>query len=89
MIYHFKEAIIVANNTIAINELSVKPIDMFLYSPPLVWKGDRVGHIGINDTFFFVLEGECFINIDNEYSIIRPGQLAFLPKGRELWKSNW
>lgn len=72
-----------ANETVVINKLSVKPIDVLLYVPPIVWKGDCVGHIGINDTFFFVLEGECFLSIDNEYSIIRPGQLAFLPKGKK------
>jgi len=72
-----------ANKTIVINELNLKPIDIYLYVPPMVWKGDCVGHIGKNDTFFFVLEGECFLTIDNEYSIIRPGQLAFLPKGKK------
>lgn len=73
---------LMANDTIVINELKIKPIDIFMYVPPIVWKGDCVGHIGKNDTFFWVLEGECFLNIENEYSIIRPGQLAFLPKGK-------
>lgn len=53
-----------------------------MYVPPINWKGDCVGHIGANDTFFFVLEGECFLLIDSEASIIKPGQLAFLPKGK-------
>lgn len=72
-----------ANDAIAINEFKVRLIDVFMYVPPIVWKGDCIGHIGKNDTFFFVLEGECFLVIDDEYSIIRPGQLAFLPKGKK------
>lgn len=55
---------------------------MQLYIPPMVWKGDCVGHVGINDSFFWVLEGECFINIDSQCFIARPGQLAYLPKGK-------
>ena len=63
-------------------ELSIKPILVSLYIPPMVWKGDPVGHIGTNDIFFYVLEGECFLNIDSQYYIAHPGQLVFLPKGK-------
>jgi len=63
--------------------ISVKPIVVQIYMPPIVWKGDCMGHIGINDTFFYVVEGECFLHIDQETSIIRPGQLAYLPKGKK------
>lgn len=65
-----------------IHELSIKPIHHQLYMPPMVWKGDCVGHVGINDNFFWVLEGECFVNIDSQCFIVRPGQLAYLPKGK-------
>ena len=66
----------------SVSELSVSPIDICLYVPPIVWKGDAVGHVGENDLFFYVLEGECFLSIDSESYIIRPGQLAYLPKGK-------
>lgn len=65
-----------------VKEMSVKPIETCLYVPPIVWKGDTVGHIGTNDVFFYVLEGECFLNIENKNFIVRPGQLAYLPKGK-------
>lgn len=66
-----------------LHDLTVKPISVSLHIPPIVWKGDCIGHIGTNDTFFFVLEGECFLNIDSQYTLIRPGQLAYLPKGKK------
>lgn len=65
-----------------LRDLRISPLDISLYVPPIVWKGDCVGHVGTNDTFFFVLEGECFLLIDSETTIVRPGQLAFLPKGK-------
>ncbi len=65
-----------------VKELSVEPVGVFLYVPPIVWKGDSVGHIGENDIFFWVLEGECFLSIDAQSYIVRPGQLAYLPKGK-------
>ena len=65
-----------------LEELLIKPVELFLYVPPIVWKGDSVGHIGKNDLFFWVLEGECFLSIDSQSYIIRPGQLAYLPKGK-------
>ena len=65
-----------------LNELSVEPIEICLYVPPIIWKGDTFGHMGINDLFFYVLEGECFLSIDSENYIIKPGQLAYLPKGK-------
>ncbi len=69
-------------NEFTLEEINVKPVGVWIYTPPIVWKGDRVGHIGYNDNFFFVLEGECYININGHSSIIREGQLAFLPKGK-------
>ncbi len=65
-----------------IKELSVKPLSLDMYVPPIVWKGDCLGHIGGRDTFFWVLEGECFLTIDSQCFIVRPGQLAYLPKGK-------
>lgn len=67
---------------IPLDELTIKPETIFLYVPPIVWKGDSVGHIGKTDLFFWVVEGECFLRIDNQSYIIRPGQLAYLPKGK-------
>lgn len=67
---------------LSVSELNIVPIEVRLYIPPMVWKGDPVGHIGTNDIFFYILEGECFLNIDNQYYIARPGQLVFLPKGK-------
>lgn len=68
--------------TEALRETAVKPIDLFMYLPPITWKGDCVGHIGANDTFFWVLEGECFLFIENEAFLVHAGQLAYLPKGK-------
>ena len=70
------------NLSIYPDALTVKPHDVHLYLPPIVWKGDSVGHIGLRDLFFFVLEGECFLHIDKQSYLVRPGQLAFLPKGK-------
>lgn len=66
----------------SVRELCVSPIRIFMHVPPVVWKGDPIGHTGTWDTFFWVLEGECYLNIDNQYYIARPGQLVFLPKGK-------
>ena len=67
---------------VAINELTIIPRSIDMYLPPMVWKGDCIGHIGARDTFFWVLEGECFLTIDSQCFIVRPGQLAYLPKGK-------
>lgn len=67
---------------ITLKEITVKPETFYYYVPPIVWKGDSVGHIGKRDLFFWVLEGECFLRIDTQNYIIRPGQLAYLPKGK-------
>lgn len=65
-----------------IRDLHIGHKKTYLYLPPIVWKGDIVGHVGVNDTFFWVLEGECFLMIEGEGYVVRPGQLAFLPKGK-------
>ncbi len=65
----------------SIHDLTLRPIAVYMHIPPAVWKGDRVGHIGSNDTFFWVLEGECLLTVGERNTIVRPGQLAFLPKG--------
>ncbi len=67
--------------TTNIHDLTLRPITVYMHVPPAVWKGDRLGHIGNNDTFFWVLEGECFLTVGEKSTIVRPGQLAFLPKG--------
>lgn len=70
------------NSLFKLEKLTINPGTIFLYVPPIIWKGDSVGHIGQRDLFFWVIEGECFLRIDNQNYIIRPGQLAFLPKGK-------
>ena len=70
------------SEVITLKELIIMPGTLYLYVPPIVWKGDSVGHIGMRDLFFWVLEGECFLRIDTQNYIIRPGQLAYLPKGK-------
>lgn len=65
-----------------IKKLTLEPDSVHLYVPPIVWKGDNVGHIGIFDVFFFVIEGECFLKVEGQSYIVRKGQLAFLPKGK-------
>ncbi|MBR5235975.1 MAG: helix-turn-helix transcriptional regulator [Clostridia bacterium] len=67
---------------LVLKNLSVSPVAVHLYVPPIVWKGDSIGHLGEDDVFFWVLEGECFLKIDSQSYIVRPGQLAFLPKGK-------
>lgn len=65
-----------------IEKLEISPSSTSLYVSPILWKGDPVGHIGENDVFFFVLEGECYLDVASETHILRKGQLAFLPKGK-------
>ena len=65
-----------------LGDLTVKPASLYLHVPPFVWKGDCVGHVGKNDLFFWVLEGECYLHIDSQSYIVRPGQMAYLPKGK-------
>ncbi len=69
-------------NLIKTEGINIVPIYTAVYVPPMLWKGDAVGHMGDNDVFFWVLEGECYIRVDSEYSVIKAGQLAFLPKGK-------
>ncbi len=66
-----------------LDELRIKPVYIEMYAPPLVWKGDSVGHIGKNDLFFWVVDGECFLTVDSQNFLVKPGQLAYLPKGKK------
>lgn len=63
-------------------KITVTPVRIQFYVPPVVWKGDPVGHIGENDVFFWLLEGEMTLFIDKECYIMKKGQLAFLPKDK-------
>ena len=65
-----------------LEKLEISPSRTSLYVSPILWKGDPIGHIGQNDVFFFVLEGECYLDVASETHILRQGQLAFLPKGK-------
>lgn len=71
-----------ADGILTIKNISIEPDSVHLYVPPIVWKGDSIGHIGVFDVFFLVLEGECFLNIGGQSQIVRKGQLAFLPKNK-------
>ena len=62
--------------------LLLHPLRTNLYLPPIRWRGDPAGHIGEQDTFFWVVRGECYVMIDSESFIVKSGQLAFLPKGK-------
>ena len=53
-----------------------------LFIPPIKWHGDPKGHIGTYDTFFFVVDGECSLSIDGVSTVLKAGDLAFLPKGK-------
>lgn len=63
-------------------KITIEPVRIQFYVPPVVWKGDAVGHIGENDVFFWLLEGEVALFVEKECYIMRAGQLAFLPKGK-------
>lgn len=67
-------------------KISPKMVQLFI--PPIRWKGDPKGHIGVYDTFFYVVSGECCVIIDNESFILSQGELAFLPKGKMRTYSN-
>ncbi|MBE6701335.1 MAG: AraC family transcriptional regulator [Ruminococcaceae bacterium] len=65
-----------------ISSFNLKPKMVQLYVPPIVWKGDPKGHVGVYDAFFYVVKGECYLLIENECVILKEGELAFLPKGK-------
>ena len=64
------------------SSVEIEPYRSSLYVSPIVWKGDPIGHVGACDVFFFVLEGECYLEIEDDVHIVRSGELAFLPKGK-------
>ncbi len=70
------------------NHVTVKPLYSHFYVPPISWKGDPVGHIGTNDTFFWLAEGEAILFVDTEFYHMTAGQLAFLPKGKTRKYTN-
>ena len=68
--------------TFTADQITVNPKSIHFYVPPITWKGDPIGHIGGNDTFFWLVEGELFLCVDTEYYLLKAGQLAFLPQGK-------
>ena len=62
--------------------ISVHAVKTLFHIPPATWKGDPTGHIGSNDVFFYVLEGEVILFIDSRYYCVKSGQMVFLPKGK-------
>ena len=71
-----------AEENAPIKSLTVVPERVALFVPPIQWKGDPTGHIGGLDTFFWVTAGECYMTIGQESFLVKPGQMAFLPKGK-------
>ena len=69
-------------NAVDLKRVEIEPKRSSLYVSPIVWKGDPVGHVGESDVFFFVLTGECYLEIEDEVHIVRSGELAFLPMGK-------
>ncbi len=67
---------------LGIKNIGLEPESVQLYTPPIVWKGDSVGHVGYFDVFFLVTQGECFLNVAGQSYVVKSGQLAFLPKGK-------
>lgn len=65
-----------------IDRVAIKPLYTHFYVPPISWKGDPVGHVGNNDTFFWLKEGEAILFVESESYHLKAGQLAFLPKGK-------
>lgn len=70
------------NENTEIKSIKVYPYGAHIYVPPIVWRGDPDGHVGIYDTFFYVVEGEISLFIEEDGYILRSGDLAFLPKGK-------
>jgi len=70
------------NNIIPVNTLTLRPIYVSFYMPPIIFKGDPLGHIGINDVFCLLLKGSMVLFIEDNFYLVREGQLAFLPKGK-------
>ena len=65
-----------------IENLTVSPKMIQLFIPPIKWHGDPKGHVGTYDTFFYISSGECSLMIEDSSTILRAGDLAFLPKGK-------
>ena len=70
------------NKYFSAENITLKPQSVAFYVPPIVWKGDPVGHVGESDAFFLLLEGNVMLFIDDDFYIVRAGQLAFLPKNK-------
>lgn len=84
-----KSAIIstIVEGTMITDYFKSKPVmvhtaDVVCHVSPEAWNGDPSGHIGEFDVFFYVVEGEVILSVDSNYFTIKPGHLAFLPRGR-------
>ena len=65
-----------------LKNIQLTPSQIIVHTAPYVWRGDRFGHIGAQDMFFRILKGICYVMIDFKSYVLRPGQLAFFPKGK-------
>ena len=68
--------------------ISISPKMVQLFVPPIKWRGDPKGHVGKYDTFFYVVDGECSLSIDGDSTVLKTGDLAFLPSGKMRSYSN-
>lgn len=82
MVLSYIEVNNLENKQFTASKITIEPVGVQFYVPPVVWIGDPKGHIGKNDAFFWLLEGEMVLFIEKECYILKAGQLAFLPKGK-------
>lgn len=65
-----------------INSIRLTPKIVQLFVPPIKWRGDPIGHIGNNDSLFFIASGECCFIVEDVSFVASEGELVFLPKGK-------
>ena len=71
-----------SQNEFTAQKITVCPKKISFYMPPVIWKGDPIGHIGESNVFFWLLEGEVALFVGSECYLMRAGQLGFMPKGK-------
>lgn len=72
----------VSSNGLLLGNVTVYPIRTQLWVPPVKWLGYPAGHVTRDNSFFYLVEGECFLSIDDEKYVLTRNQLVLLPKGK-------